>query len=111
MSEGKNMKPIIAAIALLTWAGAAQAQHLLDFQTSTPQPIGPISGVPICTDPAPGSWCYELLVIGKTESSKLFDALEIGPGGRICGPAVVRIDKDTIALTLSKGVCIPAEKK
>jgi hypothetical protein len=27
MSEGKNMKPIIAIIALLTWAGAAQAQQ------------------------------------------------------------------------------------
>lgn len=70
-------------------------------------PIGP----PVCSPPPTGvapENCHELIVAGGTQEN-LFDVLDIGPGGRICGPAIVRRFKEgDPALELGPGVCIPS---
>jgi hypothetical protein len=61
----------------------------------------------VCGHQPLGMKCSELVVIGGIGDNS-FTVLEIGPGGYICGPAVVRAVKDGLAaLTLEKGVCIP----
>jgi hypothetical protein len=77
----------------------------LDTQAWAPLIAGDLP--PLCTAPPPGVTCYELLVTGKIFNGDSVDVLEIGSGGSICGPAVVRMSSDIELMRLAPGVCIP----
>ena len=71
-----------------------------------------INRPPICSPPPAGvsiDHCHELVVIDGSQGS-LFEVLTIGPGGRICGPAIVRGFQGAPALKLDAGACIPAQR-
>ena len=53
--------------------------------------------------------CSEFVGRRQTQGGDDFDVLTIGPGGRICGPAIVRGFKEgDPLLDIGPGVCIPA---
>lgn len=93
------MKKILFSLAALSvMAASASAEEVVPYSYVTPA---------VCDETEPGVDCRELTVNNLV--GEHFTVLEIGPGGRICGPAIVRYGKDRDALTLTKGVCIPAE--
>src|ERR1700722_13801889 len=63
----------------------------------------------VCSEPLPKDMtCLELqaqlrLMPGQEPATAIF---EIGPGGRLCGPAVFRLEGGTEVFWLKKGVCI-----
>jgi hypothetical protein len=79
----------------------------LDTQSRAPPIPGDLP--PLCTATPPGVTCYELLVTGKIFNGDSVDVLEIGSGGSICGPAVVRMSSEVELLRLAPGVCIPGK--
>lgn len=93
---------VLLLLLLLPLATNAEEYRsgMLSVQTyGTLQSIGRAT----CSSPPIVEHCLELQVMNDT-----FSVLEIGPGGRICGPAIVRGSREgPVALELSAGVCIP----
>jgi hypothetical protein len=87
-------KIIIASAFVCCCAAAANAQ------TIEPMPA-------FC---APGAKnCYEL-VVESIAGGKDVVIIEVGPGGKLCGPAKVRGFDGKVMLDVAEGVCIPAAK-
>jgi hypothetical protein len=64
-----------------------------------------------CTALPDGTSCLELQALIKTEDGSLVASMDLGPGGQICGPFVLRGLHNVAMLVIAAGECLPKEVK
>jgi hypothetical protein len=69
----------------------------------------PTFGPAVCTNVPDGASCLDWQATITAADGTLAAGLELGPGGRICGPFVLRGSHNVEMLVVPAGECLPRE--